>query len=249
MKKHATFLSFPITFFRSTACSIALILWSVGLFGQDMLTATLANQQVHDFQRERIRSEYAREKETLHAGGGKLAGRNENFHFRADKSVVRKVEVEIVSDLKKRNPVAGQNLATVLGNTRPYPKYMAMFKTLGLDLESDYADVFTAYMLGMWRIANKMVSNPTEDRIRSVRNQVVNVLNISGLNDRERQEKAAYLVYDLILANEAYEGSRTAKDSKLMQEDSDAVQYRFLRENNLDLRNMTITENGLVPRR
>lgn len=117
---------------------------------------------------------------------------------------------------------------------------------MGLDPKHDYADVFTGYMLGMWRIANGRADNPTKEQVRAVRRQVAGHLDISGLNDPDRQEKAAYLIYDLIFANEAYEGSRKANDRKLMQQDSDAVHQRFRRENNLDLRNLTITANGLT---
>ncbi|WP_188753139.1 hypothetical protein [Parapedobacter defluvii] len=52
-----------------------------------------------------------------------------------------------------------------------------------------------------------MASNPTKEQIGAVYNQVVNHLDIS----------------------------RKATDSKLLQQDSDAVQQRFLRENKLKI--------------
>lgn len=169
-----------------------------------------------------------------------------DFSYTGSKAVVERVEKEIIARLTRKNATSGKNLETALNNTRPYPKYIDALKALGLDPEHNYADVFTGYMLGMWRIAKGMSTNPTKEQIMAVRNQVVNRLDISGLNNRERQEKAAYLIYDLIFANEAYEGSRKANNHKLLQQDSDAVQQRFLRENNLDLRNMTISANGLT---
>jgi len=62
-------------------------------------------------------------------------------------------------------------------------------------------------MLAMWRIGNGMASNLTKEQIGAVYNQVVNHLDIS----------------------------RKATDSKLLQQDSDAVQQRFLRENKLKI--------------
>jgi hypothetical protein len=169
-----------------------------------------------------------------------------DFSYTGNEAMVERVKNEIVSRLTRKNPTSGKKLETALSRDRPYPKYIAVFKALALDPEHDYADVFTGYMLGMWRIANGMATNPTKEQIIAVRNQVVHHLDISGLNNGERQEKAAYLIYDLIFANEAYEGSRKANNRKLLQQDSDAVQLRFLRENKLDLRNMIISANGLT---
>ncbi|VTR48968.1 hypothetical protein [Sphingobacterium thalpophilum] len=180
------------------------------------------------------------------AGSPTGAYASSGFTYTASKSVVERVEAEIISRLTRKNPASGRNLATALNNTKPYPKYIAAFKAVGLDPEHDYADVFTGYMLGMWRIANGRADNPTKEQVSAVRRQVAGHLDISGLNNADRQEKAAYLIYDLIFANEAYEGSRKANDRKLMQQDSDAVHQRFRRENNLDLRNLTITANGLT---
>lgn len=75
----------------------------------------------------------------------------------------------------------------------------------------------------MWRIANKSVSDTTPEQIGFVRNQVMKAIDIFNLNNQQRQEKAAYLMYDLIFANEAYEGSRKENNLKQIQEDSDMV--------------------------
>jgi len=224
-----------------------------------MLTATIANQQIHDFQRERIRSEYEGEKKLLSERNRKTThNRNPRIvadhnacscSFSTDNSIVQQVEKEIIGNLKRKNPTSGKNLQEALARNRPYPKYIALFKKLGLDGDSNYADVFTAYMLGMWRIANRMDGNPTTGEIQAVRRQVISNVDVSGLNSRQRQEKAAYLVYDLIFANEPYEASRKAKDLRQLRSDSDEVYNRFIHQNRLDLRNMEITENGLTDKR
>lgn len=210
---------------------------------------TIQSQIYSDMSRQNIERDEANRKKTGTSNSLNI-DRNKSFSYTGNKAIVDRVEKEIISRLNIKNPVSGKNLEIALNNTRPYPKYIAAFKALGLDPEHDYADVFAGYMLGMWRIANGRANNPTKEQILAVRNQVINHLDISGLNNRERQEKAAYLIYDLIFANEAYneayEGSRKTNDRKLLQQDSDAVQERFLRENKLDLRSMTISANGLT---
>lgn len=224
--------------------------------GQDMLTATLANQQIHDFQRERIRSEYEREKSRSKESNNKSSQstvpktsqiRNQsNFSFTADNNIVKKVENAIITDLTTKNPVSGKNLKEQLAKDNPFPKYLAQFKKDGLNGYNNYADVFTAYILGMWRIANSINSNPTTEQIQAVRRQVVNTVDISGFSDKQKQEKAAYLIYDLIFASEPYEASRRANDLRQLKSDSDAVYNRFIKSNRMNLRNMKITQNGLT---
>lgn len=233
----------------------ALLILSTSVYGQDMLTATIANQQIHDFQRERIRSEYEQEKSRINENNrktnqnsnSKTAGNysEQNFYFKTDNNVVQQVERKIIANLKRKNPISGKNLGETLARDKPYPKYLVQFKKLGLDGYNNYADVFTAYILGMWRIANQIEVNPTTKDIQAVRRQVMNSVVISNLTNQQRQEKAAYLIYDLIFANESYEASRKANDFKLLKSDSDEVNNRFLRANNMNLRNMKITENGL----
>lgn len=206
---------------------------------------TIQSQIYSDMSRQNIERDEANRKKTGTSSSSNV-DRSKSFSYTGNKAIVDRVEKEIISRLNIKNPVSGKNLEIALNGTKPYSKYIAAFKALGLAPEHDYADVFTGYMLGMWRIAKRMSNNPTKEQILAVRNQVVNHLDISGLNNRERQEKAAYLIYDLIFANEAYEGSRKTNNRKLLQQDSDAVQQRFLRENKLDLRSMTISANGLT---
>lgn len=206
---------------------------------------TIQSQIYSDMSRQNIERDEANRKKTGTSSSSNV-DRSKSFSYTGNKAIVDRVEKKIISRLNIKNPVSGKKLEIALNGTKPYSKYIAAFKALGLDPEHDYADVFTGYMIGMWRIAKGMANNPTKEQILAVRNQVVNHLDISGLNNRERQEKAAYLIYDLIFANEAYEGSRKTNDRKLLQQDSDAVQQRFLRENKLDLRSMTISANGLT---
>ncbi|SDD97875.1 hypothetical protein [Niabella drilacis] len=232
------------------------ILYLLSLFAgnarsQDMLTATIANIAVHDFQRERIRSEYEREKSRLdgnrglNASNSKNTGRTPAFLFDPDTRVSAAVKRSIIDDLKRKNAVSGQHLETALNRDNPFPAYVSYLGNLGLDVQHNYADAFTAYILGMWRIANKQ-PDPSAGQIRAVRNQVAAAINTDGWTNRKKQEGAEYLLYDLIFANEPYESSRKAGNKARQQQDSDAVYHRFLKKNRMNLRGMTITQKGLV---
>lgn len=168
-----------------------------------------------------------------------------SFLFVPNAQTSAKIKQSIIDNNKKKNPSSTLDVA-LSDRNNPYPGYVRLLKALGLDIEHNYADAFTAYILGMWRIANKMATNPSAQEIRYVRNQVLSVTDVSGWTDRKKQESTEYLIYDLIFANEPYESSRQTGNRRQLQADSDIVQQRFLRENKLDLRNMDITENGLT---
>lgn len=228
---------------------IAVSIYSMQSYGQDMLTATLANQQIHDFQRERIRSEYEQWK-SEHGSPAETktkttASRNlSDFTFTKNNAVIKEVEAKIIANMKQKNATTGKNLEAALKRDNPYVGYMNLMKKLGLNAEENYADVFTAYMLGMWRIANKKDNNSSSAQIEAVRKQVIGTINVAGLNSKQRQEKAAYLIYDLIFANEPYESSRKTNNAQGLQNDSDLVYKRFLEQNNLDLRKTQIGKDG-----
>lgn len=155
------------------------------------------------------------------------------------------VKQSIINNLKRRNPTSGRNLENALKRYDPFAAYIQLLKTLGLDVQHNYADAFTAYILGMWRIANRMSANPTLSQINAVRNQVKSKIDVNGWSNHQKQEAVEYMIYDLIFANEPYEGSRKAGDQKQMSLDSDMVHDRFLKQNKMDLRKMSITDKGL----
>ncbi|WP_300596698.1 hypothetical protein [Niabella sp.] len=219
---------------------------------QDMLSATIANIAIHDFQRERIRSEYEQEKIRLGRGKSGAAALKDSrsghaFLFAPDTSVSVGVAQAIINDLKKKNPVSGNNLEAALKRNNPFPAYVRYLKGRGLDVQHDYADAFSAYLLGIWRIANGRYADPAAAQIHAVRNQVGAMIHVSDWSNQKKQEAAEYLLYDLIFANEPYEASRKEGNKIQQQQDSDMVYNRFLKQHKMDLRKMMITEKGLVP--
>ncbi|MCF3111533.1 hypothetical protein LL912_22290 [Niabella sp. CC-SYL272] len=228
-----------------------LCLHSLNTHGQDMLTATIANIAIHDFQRERIRSEYEQGKILRKSSQNsnevlKAIRPGRSFLFEPDAAVSAIVKRSIIDDLKKKNPGSGNNLEVVLKRNNPLPAYAGYLKNIGLDVQHNYADAFSAYLLGMWRIANGQHIDPSAMQINAVRNQVACIIDVAGWSHRKKQEAAEYLLYDLVFANEPYEGARRAGNKMQQLQDSDMVYYRFLRQHKMDLRKMTVTRNGLV---
>lgn len=171
------------------------------------------------------------------------------FRIIPDSQTSIEVKQTIVDNLKKKNPISGQNLEKALNQYSPFPAYIKLLNSLGLDVQHNYADAFTAYILGMWRIANGQSANPSTAMIQAVRRQVAQTIRPSAWNNRQKQVAAEYMIYELIFANEPYEGSRKAGDKRQMKLDSDAVQQRFLSSNNMDLRSMVVTDQGLTKKR
>ncbi len=170
---------------------------------------------------------------------------DQTFLFNPSTAISQNVQQDIINRIKLKNQQVGANVEKGLKFDKPFPRYVTYLKRLGLDVQHNYDDAFTAYLLGMWRIAN-LTTDPIASQIQAVRQQVALCLDITKWTDTKKQEAAEYMIYDLIFANEAYEGSRNANDRKRMQQDADAVHARFLRENNLNLRHMRISENGLT---
>lgn len=187
-------------------------------------------------------------KKTSGSRGAKTAAPADaaTFLVSPDNAVSAKVKQSIISRLKSRNPAAGKNLENALNQNDPFNAYLQLLMSLGLDVRHNYADAFTGYMLGMWRIANGMSGNPTLSQINAVRRQVKSKVRVTGWSNRQKQEAVEYMIYDLIFANEPYESSRKAGDKKQMSLDSDMVHQRFLKQNNMDLRRMRLTDKGLI---
>ena len=177
----------------------------------------------------------------------RAAAKSKAFSYSPSSTVSTKVKKGIIDQILKKNP--NSLLAEALNaKNNPFPRYVSLLNSLGLDVQHNYADAFTAYMLGMWRIANKMSANPTKEQIDHVREQVKQTMDLRAWTNTQKQEAAEHLIYNLIFANEPYEGSRLSGNKTQLQADSDAVQNRFLNEHRLNLRNMTIAQAGLVPR-
>ncbi|HEY8957343.1 hypothetical protein [Chitinophaga sp.] len=171
------------------------------------------------------------------------------FRITPDNATSIQVKQAIINNLKKKDPVSGQNLERALNQHTPFAAYIKLLTSLGLDVQHNYADAFTAYMLGMWRIANRQGTNPSAPMIQAVRRQIALTVRPDGWNNRQKQEAMEYMIYELIFANEPYESSRKSGDKKQMMLDSDAVQQRFLSRNNMDLRNMIITNEGMIKKK
>lgn len=178
----------------------------------------------------------------------KPALNNPAFMFNPSAALSQNIQHDIISYIKQKKQQVGTNLEKAFKLDKPFSRYVNYLKNLGLDVQHNYADAFTAYILGMWRIANK-VADPGAAEIRAVREQVALTLDVARWSDEQKQEAAEYMIYDLILANESYESAKKDGAMNEAKDYSDMVYSRFLRKNHLDLRNMSISANGLTRRK
>ncbi|RKO73099.1 hypothetical protein D7322_03640 [Sphingobacterium puteale] len=170
---------------------------------------------------------------------------NAAFLFGPSVTTSQTVQQDIINTIKQKNHQVGNSLEKAFKLDKPFPRYVTYLKSLGLDVQHNYADAFAAYILGMWRIANK-AADPGADKIQAVREQVTLTLDVAGWSNEQKQEAAEYMIYDLILANESYNSAKKEGMIKEARAYSDMVHNRFLRKNQLDLRSMTLSKNGLT---
>jgi hypothetical protein len=211
----------------------------------------LYNSTIQSFVNQNIINDLAytntKKKQTGNAGRKIALPADANvFRITPDSAASIRIRQAIIDNLKRKNPVSGKNLEKALDQHNPFPAYIKLLKGLGLDVQHNYADAFTAYVLGMWRIANGLGANPSVTAIQKVRRQIAATIHPDGWDNRQKQEAVEYMIYELIFANEPYESARKAEDKMQVKLDSDAVQQRFLSRHNLDLRNMIITDEGLT---
>lgn len=112
----------------------------------------------------------------------------------------------------------------------------------------DYGDVFTAYMVTMWLIANQ-APLPDVASVRAVNEQSHAVLASGGLQGsrRERQLTAEGMMYELISAIYARQEAERVGDGATLDRMAGLARKKFLRSG-MDLQAMVISDIGLVRR-
>lgn len=112
----------------------------------------------------------------------------------------------------------------------------------------DYGDVFTAYMITMWLIANQ-APLPDVASVRAVNEQSHAVLAHNGLRGgrRERQLTAEGMMYELVSAIYARQEAERVGDGATLDRMAMLARKKFLRSG-MDLQAMVISDAGLVRR-
>ncbi len=112
----------------------------------------------------------------------------------------------------------------------------------------DYGDVFTAYLIVMWMIANRAPA-PSADVVRAVNAQSHRMLARDGMREgrRERQLVAEGMMYELVAATYGRQEAERVGDVATLNRMATLAQRKFLRSN-LDLTAMTLGMDGMVRR-
>ena len=178
-------------------------------------------------------------------GGGQPSASDKGLGYVPDPEVSRKAEMAVIALTQKSNPSAVEKLKQTLRANdivSMFDQDMAPF-----DLSSnDLPDVFTAFIVANWMIANK-AEIPAVSAVSAVRNNIANGMGnaISRLDDEQRQMIAEVLVYQTMFSI----GARTAamNNPEKMDRLSDQA-HNILTGMGVDARAYALGDSGLVPR-
>lgn len=112
----------------------------------------------------------------------------------------------------------------------------------------DYGDVFTAYVIVMWMVANQAPA-PTFDVVQAVNAQSHDVLARDGLREGriERQLAAEGMMYELVAATYGRQEAERVGDVGTLNRMATLARRKFLRSN-MDLTDMALGRDGMVRR-
>lgn len=112
----------------------------------------------------------------------------------------------------------------------------------------DYGDVFAAYMVTMWLVANQ-APLPDVGAVRAVNEQAHEVLAYNGLQGsrRERQLAAEGMMYELVSAIYARQEAERVGDTATLDRMARLARAKFMKSG-MDLQAMVISDAGMVRR-
>ena len=141
---------------------------------------------------------------------------------------------------------AEQRVRAVLASGDPVGSWSGIVRSDGLR-SGDVADAMAAYWVLNWMIANGGDNNRTQTL--AVRDQVRRVISsgpLSGLDDAGRQEMAEVLMLNFLVQHAAYMDAHQRGDTAMLRRLGDAAASRFRNEMGIDLRQLELTDRGLV---
>ena len=144
----------------------------------------------------------------------------------------------------------GQRVAAAMQRTDPVQNWARLVAGDGLR-PGDTADALAGYWVLNWAIANRGDNNRTQTL--AVREQVRPIIatnpGYARLNEPQRQEFAEVLMLNFLVQQAAYIDALQRHDDGAIRRLGDAAVARFRSEMGVDLRQITLTNNGFVRRR
>jgi len=170
--------------------------------------------------------------------------------YRADPQVTLRVRRQFADWMgKQAGPEGGRQVAAAMERTDPVQNWARLVASDGLR-PGDTADALTAYWVMNWMIANG--GDNTRTQTQAVRNQVRPVIAsnpaYARLNEAQRQEFAEILMLNFLIQHAAYVEAMQRGDQAVLQKLADAAVARFRSEMGVDLRQLQLTDRGLIKR-
>jgi hypothetical protein len=170
--------------------------------------------------------------------------------YRADPQVTLRVRKQFADWMgAQAGPEGRRQVAAAMERTDPVQNWARLVASDGLR-PGDTADALTAYWVMNWMIANG--GDNTRTQTQAVRNQVRPVIATNPayarLDEAQRQEFAEILMLNFLIQHAAYVEAMQRGDQAVLQKLADAAVARFRNEMGVDLRQLQLTDRGLIRR-
>lgn len=165
--------------------------------------------------------------------------------YTASPQVSARVKTQFVDNLRQSVGNAGADqIADTLEGTDPVAAWEAIVGGDGLR-KGDVADAFASYWILNWVMANG--ADSTGPQAQAVREQVRPIIaGQTDLGDAGRQEMAEVMMLNFLIQHAAYVNALTSGDTQMQKQLGDAAHQRFTKEMGVDLRALSLTDEGFV---
>lgn len=225
------------------------------MIGTDMLNSTLQTMTSYNTMQTTIedtrthdREVYLRNSGSGVAGGRSYAAPRHSYSVGSNPDASEEARRGFIASIRR---TSGDSVAQLIDEDLSRRGIRNAFRELtgryGMR-ENDYADVFAAYMVSMWMIAND-APVPEAWRVQAVRDQADRMFERSGLEGSafDRQVTAETMMYELVAAIYGRQEAERVGDAATIDRMAVLARRKFL-PSNLDLTAMVLTGDGMVRR-
>ncbi|KRA67124.1 hypothetical protein ASD89_02580 [Caulobacter sp. Root656] len=168
--------------------------------------------------------------------------------YRADPQVAARVQKQFSDWMAKQaGPDAGRQVAAAMQRTNPVRNWSQLVASDGLRA-GDTADALAGYWVLNWMIANG--GDNTRAQTLAVRDQVRPIIAnnpaYGRLDEPHRQEFAEILMLNFLIQHAAYVDAMKRGDQPTLRKLADAAVARFRNEMGVDLRQLRLTDQGMI---
>lgn len=167
--------------------------------------------------------------------------------YTASPEVSTRVKAQFVDYMRQTiGDDAANEIEKALAGTDAVAEWEAIVGGDGLH-RGDVADAFASYWILNWVMANG--ADSTGPQAQAVREQVRPIIaGQKDLGDAGRQEMAEVMMLNFLIQHAAYVNALTSGDTQMQKQLGDAAHQRFTKEMGVDLRALSLTDEGFVGR-